>query len=339
MKDDSVLEIENLSVHFDSRFGRVQAINGLNLTVRQGETAGLVGESGCGKSMTARAILGIVPHPGKIGSGAINWRYRTGEVVDLRSFHPKSEELRAMRGKEIGMVFQEPMSCLSPVYTIGSHLFEALRLHNPGMDKNALRKRSIELLDLVGIPNPKQRLENYPFQMSGGMCQRIMIAMAISCEPRLLIADEPTTALDVTIQAQILDLLQRLQDELGMSILIISHDLGVMANVADRINVMYLGSLMEESDTEEFFAGPKHPYSTGLLHSIPPPGSRGKQPLYAIKGRVPEPYTKLTGCPFHPRCSHAMPGRCDVVSPPNTKISENRWTRCHLYVNEEVGVS
>ncbi len=301
-----LLEIEDLRTWFVTDEGVVKAVDGVSYAVAPGETVAVVGESGCGKSVTALSVLGLVPPPGRIRGGSI--RFAGEELVGA-----SEQRLRALRGNDVAMIFQEPMTSLNPVYTVGDQIREALSLHQ-GLGAQAARARTIELLDTVGIPSPAQRVDEYPHQMSGGMRQRVMIAMALSCDPRLLIADEPTTALDVTIQAQILELLARLQQDLGMSILLITHDLGVVAEMARRVVVMYAGKVVEEADVLSLFDRPRHPYTAGLLHSLPSMVGAGER-LRPIEGIVPDPREFPSGCAFHPRCAVAL-ARCRREVPP-----------------------
>jgi oligopeptide/dipeptide ABC transporter, ATP-binding protein, C-terminal domain len=334
LAQETLLEIRDLHVHFETREGTVRALRGVDLVIKRGETLGLVGESGCGKSMTARAILNMVPRPGRIVSGSIRF-FRQGNLgpdtapVEITKLDPYGPEMRAIRGKEIAMIFQEPMASLSPVHTVGNQIMEAIMIHQ-GLSKSAARERAAEMLDLVGIPNPRQRLDAYPFELSGGMRQRAMIAMALSCDPDLLIADEPTTALDVTIQAQILELLQRLQEQMGMAILMITHNLGVVAAVAHRVAVMYLGKVVEVGETIDIFDTPAHPYTRALLRSVPRAGEKRRR-LWAIEGSVPGPHTQVPGCAFHPRCPEAIPGVCDQREPEVLRFGQSQWVRCVLH--------
>ena len=261
--DDALLDVKELKTHFFTDEGVVKAVDGVNLTLKRGQTLCVVGESGCGKSVTARSILRIVPTPGKIVEGEIRFRHRNGGSVDLAQLNPRGREIRYIRGGEISMIFQEPMSSLSPVHTIGSQIMEAILLHLP-VTKQEARKRAVYLLDLVGIPRPSEQLDAYSFELSGGMRQRAMIAIALACEPQLLIADEPTTALDVTTQANILDLIRELQEATGMAVLFITHDLGVVAEIADEVVVMYLGRDVESGAVDTIFHDPKHPYTRAL---------------------------------------------------------------------------
>lgn len=310
---DTLLRVRGLKTHFPTREGVIRAVDGVDLTVPRGKTVCVVGESGCGKSITARSVLGLVEPPGQVVEGEIWWHREDGEPVDLAALDPKGAELRAVRAHEIGMVFQEPLASLSPMYTVGDQLGEMLRLHK-GMTKQHARERSIELLQRVGIPRPGARVDSYPWQLSGGMCQRVMIAMALAGDPALLIADEPTTALDVTIQARILDLFSGLQAESGMSVLLITHDLGVVAEVADEVAVMYLGRVVEHGSVEQIFTEPRHPYTRALLQSIPRVQAKGSR-LRTIAGQVPGGVKRPVGCGFEPRCDVAIAGHCDVVPP------------------------
>jgi peptide/nickel transport system ATP-binding protein len=340
-----LLEVSGLATHYRLEEGLVRAVDGVHLHVDPGETLAVVGESGCGKSVTARSILRLVERPGQIVAGQILY-HGMDRTVDLAALDPRSEAMRSIRGAEIAMIFQEPMSSLSPVHTIGAQIMENIRLHEP-VTKAEARARAIEELRSVGIPRPEQRVDAYTFQLSGGMRQRAMIAMALACRPKLLIADEPTTALDVTTQAQILELLQSLQEQYGMAVLFITHDLGVVAEVASRVAVMYLGLVVEECEVDAVFHDPRHPYTKALLRSVPTVGPRSRRRLDTIAGSVPHPYNRPRGCPFHPRCEQVLDGTCDVVLPPilstgkgpgagtgsGTKSGSGsgRTVRCHLY--------
>ncbi|MBM4040702.1 MAG: ABC transporter ATP-binding protein [Planctomycetes bacterium] len=309
-----LLTIADLKVSFFLDEGTVHAVEGVDLAVPRGTTLGLVGESGCGKSVTALAILRLISPPGRIVGGRVVLHRPDADVV-LTDLKADGEAIRRIRGKEIAMIFQEPMTSLSPVHTVGNQIREAITLHTPRRGAEA-REQAVEVLRHVGIPDPARRYRQYPHEMSGGMRQRAMIAMALSCRPSLLIADEPTTALDATIQAQILDLMRRLQAELGMSILLITHDLGVVAEMASQVAVMYWGRIVEQAPTEAIYADPQHPYTRALLRSIPGRGTRRKARLQVIAGSVPDPFEHLPGCPFHPRCDEARPGVCDAGEPP-----------------------
>ena len=328
--DEILLDVKDVKTHFFTDEGVVKAVDGVNLSLKRGQTLCVVGESGCGKSVTARSILRIVPTPGEIVSGEIIFRGSDGNTVDLTKLNPKGREIRKIRGGEISMIFQEPMSSLSPVHSIGSQIMEAIMLHLP-VTKQEARKRAISMLDLVGIPRPSEQLDAYSFELSGGMRQRAMIAIALACEPQLLIADEPTTALDVTTQANILDLIRELQQDSGMSVLFITHDLGVVAEIADEVVVMYLGRDVESGEVDAIFHDPKHPYTRALLQSIPRYDSRDNQRLYSIKGTVPHPFDRPHGCPFHPRCDDFIAERCNKIDPSRHKISQEHSVRCLLY--------
>ncbi len=299
-----LIEVRDLKTYFYTEDGVVRAVDGVDFTIEPEKTLGIVGESGCGKSVTALSIMGLVQSPpGKIEGGEILY-HRDGKVTDLTTLNPKGREMRSIRGNEIAMIFQEPMTSLNPVYTIGNQIMEAIILHQQLRKKKAHAK-AIEMLQAVGIPLPEQRVDEYPHQLSGGMRQRAMIAMALSCNPSLLIADEPTTALDVTIQAQVLELMNALRQEFKAAIQFITHDLGVIARMADDVVVMYLGRIVEGASVEEVFHNPKHPYTQGLMNSIPSLASR-KERLVPIKGVVPDPFEVPAGCGFEPRCPHAM---------------------------------
>jgi len=332
--DDLLLEVKGLRTEFRLDEGTVQAVAGVDLQVVRGKTLCVVGESGCGKSVTARSILQIVDAPGRIVGGEILLHRRTAdgrrETIDLAKLSPRGREMRAIRGHEIAMVFQEPMTSLSPLHTIGDQITENVLLHFP-VSKQEARERAIATLAQVGFPKPADRIDAYPFQLSGGLRQRAMIAMALVCNPSLLIADEPTTALDVTTQAQILELLQRLQAELGMAIMLITHDLGVVAEMADDVAVMYLGIVAERGGVDAIFHDPQHPYTRALLRSIPRLGGADRQRLDTIQGMVPNPFNRPSGCPFRTRCPEMMPGRCDRETPPPIRPAAGREVRCLLY--------
>jgi len=332
-----LLEIKDLKISFPLDEGDVRAVVGVNLQIRPGEVLGVVGESGCGKTVTAQSVLRIIPPPGRIEAGQILFRPPGSNgkgVVDLARLDPTGSEIRKIRGKDIAMIFQEPMSSFSPVHTIGSHIVEAILLHQ-NVSKTKAREMTIELLRLVGISGAEQRVDNYPHQFSGGMRQRAMIAMALSCNPSLLIADEPTTALDVTIQAQILDLMRGLQKRLGMAVMFITHNLGVIAQIADTVAIMYLGQVVEYGPVREILRNPKHPYTVDLLRAVPRLGKTAGQRLVAIEGSIPSPFQRPSGCPFHPRCSRMMPGRCEVHIPALTQLDDQHSVRCLLYEPEK----
>jgi peptide/nickel transport system ATP-binding protein len=328
-QDEVLLDVDGLKTHFATDDGVVRAVDGLSLRLPRGRTVCVVGESGCGKSITARSILGLVDPPGEIVDGRIDWYGDGAEPIDLAALNPRSEEMRRFRGREIAMVFQEPMASLSPMYTVAQHLVEAVRLHLPIGKKEAYAV-GLSLLHRVGIPNPEQRMDAYSWQLSGGMCQRVMIAIALACKPKLLIADEPTTALDVTTQARILDLLAELQAETQMAMMFITHDLGVVAEIADEVAVMYLGTLVERGPVDAIFHDPKHPYTRALLDSIPTFGAT-RQQLPSIRGQVPHPLNRPAGCPFHNRCDRMITGLCDVDDPPTIDIGGGRLARCVLH--------
>jgi len=323
MVNGRLLDIRNLKTYFHVRGGVLKAVDDVSLSIRQGETLGLVGESGCGKSVTASTVMGLIPMPpGFIAAGEVVF-----EDQDLLKM-PESR-MRQIRGKKISMIFQEPMTSLNPVFTVGDQVAEVIRLHERLSGKET-RERVIESFRLVGIPAAETRINEYPHQMSGGMRQRVMIAMALACHPKLMIADEPTTALDVTIQAQILELMNKLKSETGASILFITHDLGVIAEMAQNVAVMYAGKVMEEADAETLFSGPRHPYTIGLLSSIPIVGfDKRKRRLSTIPGVVPSLFSLPKGCLFHDRCSAARK-ECGNVEPPVVDLGNGHMVRCHI---------
>ena len=323
-----LIEIRGLKTYFYTEDGVVRAVDGVDYVIEQEKTLGVVGESGCGKSVTALSIMGLVQiPPGKIEEGEILF-HRGDKVMDLSKFDPKGRDMRSIRGNEIAMIFQEPMTSLNPVYTIGNQIMEAIILHQK-LKKAEAKLKAIDMLHEVGIPLPEQRVDEYPHQLSGGMRQRAMIAMALSCNPSLLIADEPTTALDVTIQAQVLELMNELRREFQASIQFITHDLGVIAGMADDVVVMYLGRIVEGSTVGEVFHNPKHPYTQGLLNSIPSLVSR-KDRLEPIKGVVPDPFEVPAGCGFEPRCPHAME-ICKTRMPDLKEVASGHTAACWLY--------
>lgn len=325
-----LLSVRNLKTYFFQDEGTVKAVDGATFDVYPGKTLGIVGESGCGKSVTAQSILRIVDAPGKIVEGEIVLTRADGSQVELTRLHPDGEEIRAIRGADIGLVFQEPMTSFSPVHTVGSQIIEAVRLHCAVSEKEA-RQQGIEALRSVGIPKPERRIDEYAFELSGGLRQRAMIAVALSCNPRLLIADEPTTALDVTTQAQILDLLRDLQKERGMAIMLITHNLGVIAEMADDVVVMYLGRVVEQGSVDDIFHNPKHPYTKALLSSIPSIESTPRIKLPTITGSIPHPYNRPSGCPFYPRCESYIRGTCDAQEPELVAVNERQKVSCFLY--------
>ncbi len=323
-----LIDVRDLRTYFYTEDGVVKAVDGVTFGIEPEGTLGVVGESGCGKSVTALSIMGLVPMPpGKITSGEIIF-HRDGQEIDLTKLNPKGKAYRSIRGKEIAMIFQEPMTSLNPVFTIGYQIMEAIMLHQ-NVSKKEARQKAIEMLRQVGIPLPEQRVDEYPHQLSGGMRQRAMIAMALSCNPSLLIADEPTTALDVTIQAQVLDLMRDLQKRFRTAIMLITHDLGVVAEMCEEVVVMYLGRVVEHAPVRPLFHDPKHPYTQGLLKSIPSLATK-KERLEPIKGVVPDPLDAPSGCPFHPRCPHAME-ICTRETPTLKEVGEDHQAACWLY--------
>ena len=323
-----LIEVKGLRTYFYTEDGVVKAVDGVSFAIEPEQTLGVVGESGCGKSVTALSIMGLVPMPpGKIVEGEILFR-KNGKTVELHKLNPKGKEYRSIRGKEIAMIFQEPMTSLNPVFTIGYQIMEAIMLHQK-VSKREARQKAIEMLRQVGIPEPEQRVDEYPHQLSGGMRQRAMIAMALSCNPSLLIADEPTTALDVTIQAQVLDLMQDLKRKFRAAIMLITHDLGVVAEMCEEVVVMYLGKVVERAKVRPIFHEPRHPYTQGLLKSIPSLATKKKR-LDPIKGVVPDPLNAPPGCPFNPRCPHAIE-ICRQEMPPLKEVETDHDVACWLY--------
>lgn len=320
VQNNHLLEINDLKTYFYTDYGVIKAVDGINLQMHEKETLGIVGESGCGKSITGLSILRLIPTPpGKIVEGEIIFHGQ-----DLLKLSEK--EMRKIRGNKISMIFQEPMTSLNPVFTIGNQIAEAITLHQ-GLKGKEANEKTIEMLRIVGIPGPEERINHYPHQMSGGMRQRVMIAMAISCSPTLLIADEPTTALDVTIQAQILDLLKDLKQKLNMALILISHDLGIIAETAERIGVMYAGSIMEYAETLAIFHHPRNPYTQGLLRSLPYHQKR-KSRFKTIPGQVPDPLHLPSGCKFNPRCDLVIE-KCKQLEPDFKEVSPGHWSKCH----------
>jgi peptide/nickel transport system ATP-binding protein len=331
----TLLSVRNLKTYFPQDEGTVKAVDGVSFDLYPGATLGIVGESGCGKSVTARSILRIVDRPGRIVDGEIHFHRRTtnggaAQTVDLTKLAPNGPEMRAIRGAEIALIFQEPMSSFSPVHSVGNQIIEAILLHQQ-VNRREARDKAIEMLRRVGVSSPEQRVDQLAGQLSGGLRQRAMIAMALSCHPTLLIADEPTTALDVTTQTQILELMRQLQQEDGMAIMLITHDLGVVAEMATDVAVMYLGRVVEQAPVDAIFHAPQHPYTRALLRSIPRMRARSRARLTPIAGAVPHPYDRPSGCPFHPRCADFMAGTCDRRAPSLRPVDDQHTVSCFLY--------
>ena len=330
-----ILSVRNLKTYFHQEEGTVRAVDGASFEVYAGKTLGIVGESGCGKSVTARSILRIVDRPGRIEAGEIILRRSLGngqsEALDLTSLDEDSRQMRSIRGDEIALIFQEPMTSFSAFHTVGNQMIEAIRLHSEVSQQEA-RAQAIEMLRLVGIPQPERRIDEYSFQLSGGLRQRVMIALALSSNPDILIADEPTTALDVTTQAQVLEQLRLLQEERDLAIILITHNMGVIAEMADDVVVMYLGRVVETGPVEAIFHQPKHPYTQALLRSIPSILAEPRTKLATITGSIPHPYNRPQGCPFYPRCPEFMPGVCDAHEPQLQSLGPDGQTvSCFLY--------
>ena len=323
---EKLLEIKDEKLSFFTPAGEVKALNGVSFSMNEGEVLGIVGESGSGKSVTAYSIMGLTAYPGKLIGGTI---YFNGHQIEKMS----EKEMRKIRGNEVSIIFQDPMTSLNPVYTIGNQITEVIRLHT-GKSKKEAYDRATELLELVGINEPTKRLKQYPHELSGGMRQRVMIAIALACEPKLLIADEPTTALDVTIQAQILELMQELRQKLGMSIIMITHDLGVVASMCERIAVMYAGHIVEYGTADEIFYEPKHEYTKGLINSIPKLSAQEIERLVPIEGQPVDLLNPPAGCPFAPRCANCMK-ICLRERPPKTELSDTHYSHCWLLQKEE----
>ena len=339
MQSGNILEVRDLQTHFKLYEGTLKAVNHVDLTVKTGRTLGIIGESGCGKSVTAHSILNTVQAPGEVVGGSVTFRTKEGREVNLLNEAPNGSFMRSIRGREISMIFQEPMTSMSPVYTIGQQMTEAYLVHQ-GRPSRALKKqaleRAIEMLIKVGMQDPVHRVNDYPHQLSGGMCQRAMIAMALMLNPSVLICDEPTTALDVTVQAQITELMQRLQTDSGMSMIYITHDMGVIAEVAHDISVMYLGRVVEQGSARQIFENPMHPYTIRLLRSIPKlgrkvPGAR----LEAIQGNVPVPLDPKDECGFRSRCPEAGTSACGEGMPEMTEVEPGHFVRCYLCAGKE----
>lgn len=330
LNSDIVLKVESMEISFRTDEGVVRAVSGIDFRIQKARTLGIVGESGSGKSVSARALLKLLPENAVYGGGTrMVFGMSDGRTIDIAELDPNSEEMRNIRGGEISMIFQEPMSSFSPVYTIGNQMMEAILLHR-NVTQSEAREITINIMDQVGLSNSRLRIDQYAHELSGGMRQRAMIAMALVTNPSLLIADEPTTALDVTIQAQILELIQRLQNDLHMAVLFITHNVGVIAHVAHDVAVMYLGDIVEFGPMAEVIHEPKHPYTQGLLTALPKMDKLGKR-LTAIPGEPPSPLERPAGCPFHPRCTKAIGGTCDRMMPHATQIGTERIVKCFLY--------
>ena len=341
IKDQPLLRVEDLRAYFFMDEGTVKAVDGVSFNVYPGKVVGIVGESGCGKSVTMKAILRILEPSAKIVSGKVTLRSRLNsddpdspeELIELTSLHPNSKTLRRIRGGELALIPQEPMAAFSPVHTVGNQIMETILLHQD-VSKEEARQIAINVFRAVGISMPEQRIDNYSWELSGGLRQRAIIAMALSCNPRLLIADEPTTAIDVTTQAQILTLLRRLQEERETSIIFITHDLGVIAQMADEVVVMYLGMVMEKGPVDAIFNHAQHPYTQALLRSIPSVQSQSRVKLPTIAGSIAHPFNRPAGCPFHPRCVHFIRGVCNANQPAIVAVGEEHYVSCFLYSPE-----
>ncbi|SDM84049.1 peptide/nickel transport system ATP-binding protein [Paenibacillus sp. yr247] len=335
-RDTVIMEMKDVKVHFHLDEGVLKAVDGIDLQIKRGKTLGIVGESGCGKSVTSQAMLRIVPKPGEVEGEIKLYRGGTaglkGEAVDLAKLDPRGKEIRNIRGDEIAMIFQEPMKAFSPIHTIGNQIMEAILLHVTENKQEAYRM-AVDILKKVGMSNPEQRLSEYPHQLSGGMRQRAMIAMALSCNPSILIADEPTTALDVTVQAQVLQLINDLKANHDTSVIFITHDLGVIAEMSDEVAVMYLGKIVEYTDVDSLFHNPKHPYTKALLNSIPAIGRTNKR-LESIEGTVPFPMNLPKGCGFYSRCKQAVDGVCNVADIPFIQVNKDHKVRCLMVETE-----
>lgn len=331
MERNVILEVKDLETTFFTDDGNIAAVDHISFVIREGEVLGIVGESGCGKSVTSLSIMGLVPSPpGKITSGEILL-----EGQNLVNFSEK--QMRSIRGKDVAMIFQEPMTSLNPLFTVGNQLTEAILIHNKKWSRKQVNDKAIEIMKLVGLPRAEQLMKDYPHQLSGGMRQRVMIAMALVCNPKVLIADEPTTALDVTIQAQILKLMKDLNERLNTAVLLITHDLGVVAETCERVIVMYAGQIVEEAPVVEIFRNPQHPYTKGLIQSVPDMRYK-KEKLYSIPGNVPKPGSIKAGCRFAPRCEYAME-RCLTMNPPLYQSSSTHEARCFLLDDKEVQIN
>ncbi|NHN34131.1 ABC transporter ATP-binding protein [Paenibacillus agricola] len=335
--EQPLLTVQDLKIRIQMDNGEMKAVDGVDFVIKKGKTLGLVGESGCGKSLTSRAIISINPKECET-SGKIVYHSaeKTLDPLDLLSLDPRGKQIRSIRGRKIAMIFQEPMTAFSPMYTIGNQIMESILIHRTKNKKEA-KQIALEMLSKVGISDQEKRFDQYPHEFSGGMRQRAMISMALSCNPELLIADEPTTALDVTIQAQVLELMRGLQKEFGMAILLVTHDLGIIAEMCDEVAVMYLGKIVEQSTVDEIFYNPKHPYTKGLLKSMPKLGADRNKRLESIEGTVPMAINMPPMCGFYDRCTDRIEGICNVQAVPQTRISDNHMVRCFLYKDENEG--
>lgn len=333
MNKDTVLSVENLHVHFYNNDRCNRVLRGVSFGLKKGKILCIVGESGCGKSVTANSIMGLLPDLGRIEQGSITLHQGEKDIA-IHKLPRKGKEMRNLRGSSMAMIFQDPMTALNPVFKVGYQINEALLYHDNAKNKKEATLKSIDLLRDMGIPLPEQRVEEYPHQYSGGMSQRAMIAMAMSCKPKILIADEPTTALDVTIQAQIFELMLKLKNENDTAILLITHDMGVVAELADDVAVMYMGNIIESGDAKSVLTNPSHPYTKALLNSIPVLGRGKKQKLLPIRGSTPDPYNRPKGCQFAPRCDFATK-ECEEAMPAETQLSEQHMCRCYHPQHEE----
>lgn len=338
--EQPLLSVQNLSIQIKMDNGIMNAVDGVDFEIHKGKTLGLVGESGCGKSLTSRAIISINPKECETTGDIVYHSESEASLnrLNLLSLHPNGKQIRSIRGRKIAMIFQEPMTAFSPMYTIGNQLMEAIRIHRTKNKKEA-KKIALEMLAKVGISDQEKRFDQYPHEFSGGMRQRAMISMALSCNPEILIADEPTTALDVTIQAQVLELMKKLQSEFGMAILLVTHDLGIIAQMCDEVAVMYLGKIVEQAPVKEIFTNPKHPYTKGLLKSMPRLGGDKTKRLDSIEGSVPIPINMPPMCGFYDRCKDRIEGVCNMNAVPKTRISDQHSVRCFLYSNQHEGES
>ena len=334
MEAGNILEINDLTVEFHGDEGIAKAVNGATFAVKEGQSVGIVGESGCGKSVSAYSILRLLADTARITAGEILYREVDGAVTDMTKLDDDGEHIRSIRGAQISMIFQEPMTAFSPVHTINNQISELLMLHT-GVTKEEARAKTIELLRRVGIPDPERRVDDYTFQLSGGMRQRAMISMGVACSPRILIADEPTTALDVTIQAQVLKMIKEMQRQMNLSLILITHDLSIISKMVEHVNVMYLGQVVESAPVRRLFRNPQHPYTRNLLKSVPRMKQQGER-LHTIEGTVPTTYLLPEGCPFHPRCEEMIDGTCNVTPAPQVSIAYEHVAACHnIPVNAE----